>query len=226
MIVPPGSLHAVPWSLLPSLRAVPVRAAPSAAIWLAAHRARPPRRRRVALVVGPGLAGTEHEVRQIAAGYPDPVVLRRGQATAERTLAALDGAWTAHIAAHGVFRADSPLFSSLQLDDGPLTVHDVARMRRAPFRLVLASCESAVSARVGADELVGMVGALVPRGTASLLASVVPVNDAATAPLMVGVHERLRAGAGFAQALLAARTAGADDPAGTATGLAFVALGQ
>jgi tetratricopeptide (TPR) repeat protein len=226
VIVPPGSLHAVPWSLLPSLRTVAVRAAPSAATWLAAHRARPPRRRRVALVVGPELAGTEREVLQIAAGYADPVVLRGGQATAERTLAAIDGAWTAHIAAHGVFRADSPLFSSLRLDDGPLTVHDLARMRRAPFRLVLASCESAVGAPVGADELLGMVGALVPRGTASLLASVVPVNDAATAPLMVRVHERLRAGAGCAQALLAARTAGADDPVGMATGLAFVALGQ
>ncbi|OHV39329.1 MULTISPECIES: CHAT domain-containing protein [Pseudofrankia] len=226
LVVPPGSLHAVPWSLLPSLRTSAVRVAPSATAWLAAHRATPPRRRRVALVVGPGLEGTAAEVRQIATGYPGPVVLRDGQATAERTLALLDDAWLAHVAAHGTFRADSPLFSSLRLDDGPLTVYDLARLRRAPYQLVLASCESAVGVPVGADELVGMVGALIPKGTASLLASVVPVNDAATAPLMVEVHARLRAGVDLAQALSVARAVAVDDPAGLAAGLAFVALGR
>lgn len=41
-----------------------------------------------------------------------------------------------------VFRADNPLFSDLRLDDGPMTVHDVGRLRRAPFRLILPSCEA------------------------------------------------------------------------------------
>ena len=51
---------------------------------------------------------------------------------ARRVLGALDGAPLAHIAAHGTFRADSPLFSSLRMDDGPLTVHDFERLGRAP----------------------------------------------------------------------------------------------
>ena len=59
-----------------------------------------------------------------------------------------------------------------------------------------------------------MVSALVPLGTASLLASVVPVNDAATAPLMAAFHDGLRAGAGFADALLAARGGGSGDVVG------------
>ena len=49
-----------------------------------------------------------------------------------RVLAALDGAWLAHIAAHGRFRADSPLFSSLRMHDGPLTVYDFEQLHRAP----------------------------------------------------------------------------------------------
>src|SRR5262249_7781447 len=159
-----------------------------------AGRVRPPSRQRVALVVGPGLSGTGAEVGAIAQGYPGTVLLTNGQATAERTLAALDGAWTAHIAAHGVFRAENPLFSSLRLADGPLTVYALGRLRRAPYRLVLSSCESGVAARVGADELLGMVSALVPLGTVSLLASVVPVNDAATVAFMVAFHDALRAG--------------------------------
>ena len=44
-------------------------------------------------------------------------------------LTALDGAWLAHIAAHGIFRADSPLFSSLRMHDGPLTVYDFEQLR-------------------------------------------------------------------------------------------------
>ena len=229
VIVPPGRLHAVPWAMLPSLASVAVRVAPSASSWLAAHRSPPPRQRRVALVVGPGLTGTGTEVSAIADGYASsdaPVVLRGGAATAERTLDALNGAWIAHVAAHGVFRADSPLFSALDLDDGPLTVHDLARLRRAPYRLVLASCESAVAASAGDDEVVGALSVLLPRGTASLVASVVPVNDAATTPLMVRLHDRLRAGAGVAQALRDARAEREGDPAALAAAFAFVAHGQ
>ena len=65
-------------------------------------------------------------------------------------LSALDGAWLAHIAAHGNFRADNPLFSSLMLDDGPLIVHDLERLNRAPYWLVLSCCDSGVTRPPGA----------------------------------------------------------------------------
>jgi hypothetical protein len=226
VLVPPGRLHSVPWALLPSLRDSPVRVAPSATTWLRALRAPPPRRRRVALLVGPGLDGTLAEVTKIAEGYPSATLLTRGTATAERALAALDGASLAHVAAHGVFRAENPLFSSLLLDDGPLTVYDLGRLRRAPFQLVLSSCDSGAAAPVGGDELLGMVSALVPLGTVSMLASVVAVNDASTAPFMVSFHEGLWKGASFADALLAARRSAPDDPVAVATALSFVALGR
>jgi CHAT domain-containing protein len=83
-------------------------------------------------------------------------VLANSGATAETVLDALDGAWIAHIAAHGIFRADSPLFSSLHMYDGPLTVYDFERLQRAPHRLVLSSCDSGVGAPAGADELLGL----------------------------------------------------------------------
>jgi CHAT domain-containing protein len=69
-----------------------------------------------------------------------------------RVLAAIDGARPAHIAAHGLFRADSPLFSSLLLDDGPLTVYDAEGLRHAPYQLVLPACESGVQSPAEADE--------------------------------------------------------------------------
>ena len=91
--------------------------------------------------------------------------------------AALDGAWLAHIAAHGRFRADSPLFSSLRMHDGPLTVYDFEQLRRAPYRLILSSCDSGLQAPAGADELLGLVSSLLPLGTAGIVAGVVPLND-------------------------------------------------
>ncbi|MFI5908271.1 CHAT domain-containing protein [Dactylosporangium sp. NPDC051541] len=228
VVVPPARLHAVPWALLPALRCAPVVVAPSAATWLRAGDRPMPRRRRVVLVAGPGLPGVEQEVAGLAERYPDARTLRGREATAESVLAALDGAWTAHLAAHGCFRADNPLFSALSLDDGPLTVYDLGRLRRAPRRLVLSSCESAVAAPAAADELLGMVTALVPLGTASLLASVVQVNDVAAAPLMVAFHDRLLAGDTFGAALRSVRAAAdaGGDPVAVATALSFVALGR
>ena len=225
VVVPPGRLRAVPWTLMPSLRDRIVTVAPSASTWLRARRKRPPARRRVALVVGPGLVTGGAEVVQLGPRYPEAELLGQGSATAERVLGALDGAWLAHIAAHGTFRADNPLFSSIQLDDGPLTVHDFERLGRAPYWLVLSSCDSGVAAAVGADELLGLASSLVPLGAVGIVASVVPVNDPAAVPLMLALHDALQEGATLPGALLAARKATSGDPLAEATAHSFIALG-
>jgi CHAT domain-containing protein len=225
VIVPPGRLGAVPWMLMPTLRDRAVTLAPSAAAWLRARRAKPPPSRRVALVAGPQLATGGAEVVQLQSRYPESVLLGQGSATAERVLQALDGAWLAHIAAHGTFRADNPLFSSVRLDDGPLIVHDFERLGRAPYQLVLSSCDSGMAAAVGAGELLGLVSSLIPLGAAGVIASVVPVNDPAAVPLMLALHAALQTGASLPEALLAARQTASGDALAAATALSFVAFG-
>ena len=225
VVVPTGKLHAVPWGLMPSLRDRPTAVTPSASAWLRARRAARPEDDRVVLVGGPRLVTGGAEVRHLVAQYPDAVVLADGDATAERVMAAMDGAWLVHMAAHGTFRSDSPLFSAIELDDGPLTVYDLERLKQAPYRVVLSSCSSAVGAPVGADELLGLVSALISLGSAGVVASVVPVNDPATVPLMTALHEHLRAGADLAGALTLARQAVGDDPVAQATAYSFIALG-
>jgi tetratricopeptide (TPR) repeat protein len=231
VVVPPGKLHAVPWGLLPSLRSRAVSVAPSAASWLRARRASTDEINKAAPVVlirGPGLASQGAEVPQLASDYAgdvEPVVLGDGTATAARVLDAIDGARLVHIAAHGTFRADSPLFSALRLDDGPLSVYDLERLRRGPRQLVLSSCDSAVVAPAGANEVLGLASSLIPLGTAAIVASVVPVNDAAVVPLMIALHRELRSGASLAEALRDARQGVQGDPVAKATGLAFVCLG-
>ena len=225
VVIPPARLGAVPWTLMPSLRDRVVTVAPSASTWLRARRMRPPSPRRVALVVGPGLATMGAEVEPLRSRYPEAVVHGHGSATADHVLSALDGAWLAHIAAHSTFRADNPMFSSILLDDGPLTVHDFERLGRAPYQMILAGCDSGVAAPVGADELLGLVSSLGPLGAAGIVASVVPVNDIAAVPLMLALHDALRRGATLPAALQAARQAAGDDPLAAATAHSFVALG-
>jgi len=211
---------------MPALRDRPFSVAPSASAWLRARELRPPETGTVALVYGPDLQTGAAEVPQLARRYPGATVLGGGSATCERVLAALDGARLAHVAAHGTFRADSPLFSALRLDDGPLTVHDLERLHRAPYRLVLSTCESALAKPTGADELLGLATALVPLGAAGIIASVVPVNDPSAVALMLRLHDGLRAGHTPAEALLDARTALATDSVAAATGQSFIALGS
>ncbi len=218
-VVPPGRLHGVPWAALPSLRDRAVGTSPSARAWLRARRIAPPDGG-VVLVRGPGLVSGGAEVPALARDYGTATVLADGSATAGAVLAALDGSRLAHIAAHGVFRDDSPMFSALRMDDGPLTVHDVEGLRAAPYRMILSSCEGGRLAPAGADELLGLAAALLPLGTAGLVASVVPVNDEAAVPFMVALHDGLRAGLTCAQALRDARTSA--DPA---TGWSFSAIG-
>ena len=234
IVVPPGKLHAVPWGLLPQLRSRVVSVVPSAASWLRARRAaaddiQSASAGPVVLVRGPGLASEGAEVPQLAADYAgdvEPVVLGDGTATAARVLDAIEGARLVHIAAHGTFRADSPLFSALRLDDGPLTVYDLERLRRGPRQLVLSSCDSGVVAPAGADEVLGLASSLIPLGTTAIVASVVPVNDVAVVPLMIALHRELRGGAGLADALCDARHEFQSDPVAAATGLSFVCLGS
>jgi CHAT domain len=233
IVVPPGKLHAVPWGLLPRLRSRAVSVVPSAASWLRARRASTDDRDKamvgaVVLVRGPGLASEGAELPQLAVDYAgdmEPVVLGDGTATAARVLESIDGAQLVHIAAHGTFRADSPLFSALHLDDGPLTVYDLEQLRRGPRQLVLSSCDSGVGQPTGADEVLGLANSLIPLGTVSIVASVVPVNDAAVVPLMVALHRQLRSGASMAEALRDSCHQFEPDPVAAATGLSFICLG-
>jgi tetratricopeptide (TPR) repeat protein len=225
VIVPPGRLQGVPWAIIPPLRESALTVAPSARAWLRARSRAQAESREVVVVGGPGLPAGAGELASIAGLYDQVTVLQGSGATAARVLEVLDGAWLAHVAAHGRFRADSPLFSALRMDDGPLTVHDIERLRQAPHRLILPCCDSARLATAGADELLGLSAALLPLGTVGIVASVGPVNDTATAGLMRLLHVGLRRGLTTAEALRDARSAMAADPIAAATAWSFIALG-
>jgi CHAT domain-containing protein len=225
VIVPPARLHTIPWALLPALRDRVVSVARSAGAWMRARSVPHPEHRQVTLARGPGLPSDGAEIPLIAQMYHDVTVLADGAATAEKVLYALDGAWLAHIAAHGTFRADSPLFSLLHMHDGPLTVYDFEQLQRAPYWLVLSSCDSGVLAPTGANELLVLASSLLPLGTAGIVAAVVPLNDQAVVPLMADLHRHLRAGHTLAESVYRLRAGLAGDPVQHATAMSMIALG-
>jgi tetratricopeptide (TPR) repeat protein len=214
VIVPTGKLHALPWATLPACAGRPLSVAPSAALWLRARRrAAAARPRPPLLVAGPGLEHAHAEVRAIDRLYDEAVTLTGRAASVEAVTAELRGSDRAHLACHGVFRADNPLFSALRLADGPLTVHDVESLGAGPRELVLSACDAGRADVQPGDELMGLTSALLAIGAGAIVASTVEVPDAPTGRLMVRLHERLQGGAGAARALAEARsavTAGSD----------------
>jgi tetratricopeptide (TPR) repeat protein len=227
VLVPTGPLHALPWAALPSCAGRPVAIAPSAALWrrvATGGRAQDDHQTGTVLVAGPGLAAAADEIAELSTRYPAGRCLTGPEATAGAVSAALGGASLAHVAAHGRFRADNPLLSSLQLADGPLTVYDLEGLERPPGCLVLSACDSGVSDVRPGDELMGLAAALFALGTRTLIASVLPVADAATRPLMLALHDGFALGMTPAEALAraqAAPIAGGDAMAAAASFVCF-----
>jgi tetratricopeptide (TPR) repeat protein len=218
ILVPTGSLHALAWATLPSMENRIVTVAPSARSWLAAEQV-PESPGPVALAHGPGLPHAEDEIAAIAKLHPDAALLRGGRASAEAVAASWDGARLAHLAAHGKFRRDNPLFSNLELADGPLTVYDLESLGRAPNLLILSACDSALSGIHPGDELMGVASALLALGSKTLIASVAPVDDEYTRTLMTALHTELGANVRPAQALAKAQAEHPEAPA-------FICLGS
>jgi hypothetical protein len=205
VLVPTGALHAVPWPLLPAMHGRPLSVAPSLSSWLALQAPRLRRRRRIVVVAGPRLRHARAEVIKVADLHRDAVALTGDGATVAAVGRALDGAAIAHLACHGRFRADSPLFSSLELADGQLNAYDLQRLRRSPELVVLSACDLAVSDAQPGDELLGFAAALIAAGTRTIIASVLPAPDAQTKRLMIALHRGMLAGEGSAAALAGAQ---------------------
>jgi len=201
VIVPTGTLHAVPWSILPPLRGRSVVVSPSVVSWLTMQSSRRQARAKIVLVAGPRLRHAEPEVAALRHLYPDAAALTGSRATVAAVIRALDGATVAHLACHGRFRSDSPLFSVLELADGSLNAYDLQRLRRAPEVVVLSACDLATSDPLPGDELLGFAAALIAMGTRTIVASFTPVPDAGAKQLMLALHRQLAAGVAPSSAL-------------------------
>lgn len=226
LLVPAGWLQSLPWSALPSCAGRSLSVTPSAALWYRAQGRVPQPSGAVSVVAGPGLPGALQEATTVAALHPNAQILHGPAATAQAVAAAMDGAHLVHIAAHGVVRADNPLFSSLLLADGPFTVHDFERLEHTPHHVVLAACDTARAHVVSGGEILGLAATLLSQHTATLIAPVVTIPDAETAELMASYHRNMLSGSPPAAALAQAQQQHrADSLEARATCASFLCLG-
>jgi hypothetical protein len=206
VFVPSGPLFGLPWGLLPSLAEVAHVIAPSVRSWQRiVETPMSPGPVRSCIVVGPRLHGGHAEARALRSLGSTTDVVEDAAGSVANTLVTLSRANFVHLAAHGIFRGDSPLLSSFQLYDGPLTVFDIEQLADVPEVMVLSSCEAGTVATRPGDDLMGVAAALVGRGVKSLIAPVDSVPDEALVEPMSRLHERVRSGRATADALRDAR---------------------
>jgi len=201
VVVPVGELWGVPWNALAPLHGVPVTVAPSASSSLA-NRAPAAGRSGEPVVYGvsgPGLSRAEQEVLDLRLAWPDARLAPR--AGRSDLLAGLERASILHIAAHGAHHPESPLFSAVQLHDGPMFAYDLDAARATPEHVILSSCELGMNRISAGDEALGLTSVLLRRGARSVVASTVRVSDDRAAEFMIGYHRLLAAGHDSALAL-------------------------
>ena len=109
-----------------------------------------------------------------------------------------------HLAAHGRHSAENPLFSGVELVDGPWYGYDIEQVAPVPDVVLLSACEVGRSQVRHGAELLGMTAAWQHAGVRSVVAAVAAVNDAVAHDVLVGVHRGLRAGLDPAEALRSA----------------------
>jgi tetratricopeptide (TPR) repeat protein len=207
LLAPSADLTTVPWSLLPSTRGRAATVVASATAWLSASkRKRLPSEPAVVVAAGPRVARAAEEVRRVAGVWsPAAGAGDRQFGTAPATAAEIrDAAATAdllHVAAHGVHEPDNPLFSHLELADGPLFGHELDGLPRLPAHVVLSSCELGLARTRPGDETLGMTAALLHGGAGSVVAGVARISDAAACQVGPAHHAGLRNGDSPAAAL-------------------------
>lgn len=213
-IIPHGLLHHLPFAALYDGQAYLVdqyelTVAPSATVLsLVGQRSSQPRRQAVVFGVDDQqIPFALAEAAAVGQYLPDARVRLGAQATLASLQAETAGCHLLHLACHGLFRRDNPLFSALKLHDSWLTAGDVMQLRLPGAFVTLSACESGRSQVVGGDELLGLPYAFLGAGALGLLVSLWLVEDETTAALMTQFYSQVAQGVSYPAALRRAQLA-------------------
>jgi len=201
VVVPHGPLHEVPFAALFDgehhlLEDHEISVSPSTSVLGAALETSaangPP------LVLGAADTDAPHmedEARAVAATLPDARLRIEGEATYSTLAREAPGSAVVHLACHGLYRPDSPLFSSLHLADGWVTAARFMQLDLSGALVTLSGCETGRTPSAGGGhEVLGLAHAALAAGARGVLVSLWLLQDETAARLVSRWYELLVAG--------------------------------
>ena len=141
------------------------------------------------------------EVEAVASVLPEADVYLGAEATEQVLREKGANARFVHIATHGWFRQDNPMFSSIKLGNSLVSLFDLYQLRLPAELVTLSGCGTGLNVVVGGDELMGLKRGLLYAGARALLLTLWDVNDRSTAEFMRLFYAGLAAGRNKAAAL-------------------------
>jgi CHAT domain-containing protein/tetratricopeptide (TPR) repeat protein len=191
IFVPHGPLHFLPFHALRNgeeylCDGFTISYAPSATVFSWCQEA-PTSKNTSSLVFGiPDVRAPQilQEAQTVAALLPQSTLHVGDHATASllREMGSRSG--LLHLATHGVYRQDNPMFSGIRLGDGYLNLYDLYQMRLDARLVALSGCATGMNFVAAGDELLGLQRGLFCAGATTLLLSLWDVHDQSTAHLM------------------------------------------
>src|SRR5712671_4869978 len=96
------------------------------------------------------------EVQSVAALLPHTELFVGSQATAQVLRERGPGAGLLHVATHGMYRQDNPMFSAIKMGDAYLNLYDLYQMRLGAKLVTLSGCATGMNFVAEGDELLGL----------------------------------------------------------------------
>jgi CHAT domain-containing protein len=140
-------------------------------------------------------------VRHIKSVFPEAEIYLQKEATKARLVATGPRSDLIHIAAHADVDEVDPLYSAIHLasadgSSGLLEAHELYSLgfERAPL-VSLSACNTGLGRVARGDEILGFTRSFFAAGARTLLVTLWPVEDSATARLMARFYDRIGPGA-------------------------------
>jgi len=134
------------------------------------------------------------EVEALRSILPEAKLFMGSAATEDILRTHGPGSRIVHIATHGYFRQDNPMFSSIRLGGSYLSLYDLYHLKLPAELVILSGCATGLSVVRPGDEVVGLVRGLLQAGAQSLVLSLWDVHDRSTKEFMVSFYTRLQQG--------------------------------
>jgi tetratricopeptide (TPR) repeat protein len=201
IVIPHGPLHHLPFHALHDRHSYlidefTVSYAPSAGIYAHCSALKPSigGRSLVMAIPDPAIPLVEEEARAVAAVLPNAELVVGVDATHALLQERAEHARFLHIATHGYFREDQPMFSGIRLADSCLSLFDLYQLRLPVELVTLSGCSTGLNVVSAGDEILGLERGLMLAGAQSALLTLWDVHDQSTAEFMTVFYRKLEHG--------------------------------